>query len=363
LLSDHSQERASLESERHEAIINIQRADSQIIAMEELLKQYGLLSERYRTDLERLDFISEGAHFFESLQEVRCPLCDQLMSPDHSHKASQGREAIYQAARAQASKIRAHKKDLERATETLIKLRLARESERDNGQATTKRVDARIEKILGPKLRDSSSRLDQLVARRVELEAARNDEAQASGLREIRGRIQSVTTARDPSAQGWEPLPSKALRDFCVEVEAVLKEWKWEGEGRVEFDEAEYDIKVDGQRRQSHGKGVRAVLYSAFAIGLLRYCQANDRPHPGTIVIDSPLTSYKKGKAGSSADGPVDTGMEVAFWQSLRNTKKGAQIIIIENKEPPADVARAVSYEWFAGKNVRPSERKGFIPS
>lgn len=363
LLSDHSQERVALESERREAITTIQRADSQIIAIEELLKQYGLLGDRYRTDLERLDFIAEGAHFFESLQEVRCPLCDQLMSPDHSHKASQGSEAIYHAARAEASKIRAHKKDLEQATETLEKLRLARESERGRGQETTKRVEARIESILAPKLRASSSRLDQLVARRVELEAARSDEVQASGLREIKGRIESATIGRGPSALGWEPLPSKALRDFCIEVEAVLKEWKWEGEGRVEFDEAEYDIKVDGQRRQSHGKGVRAVLYSAFVIGLLRYCHANDRPHPGAVVIDSPLTSYKKGKAGGSGDGPVNAGMEAAFWQSLRSTQTGVQIIVIENKEPPADVAQAVNYEWFAGKNAQSGERKGFIPS
>ena len=38
------------------------------------------------------------------------------------------------------------------------------------------------------------------------------------------------------------------------------------------FNEKEYDIIVDGQPRQSHGKGVRAILYSAFIIGLLKYC-------------------------------------------------------------------------------------------
>ena len=323
LLSDHSQERIALELERREAVVTIQRAESQIVAIEELLRQYGLLSDRYRTDLERLDFIAEGAHFFESLQEVRCPLCDQLMSPDHSHKASQGSEAIYQAARAEASKIRAHRKDLEAATEALKKLQSARELNANSGQETTKRVDARIESILAPELRDSSSRLDLLVGRRIELEATRSDEMQASGLRGLKESIESATIARDPSASGWEPLPSSSLRKFCAEVEAVLKEWKWEGQARVEFDETEYDIKVDGQRRQSHGKGVRAVLHSAFVIGLLRYCQLNDRPHLGTVVIDSPLTSYKKGKAGSSGDGPVTAGMEAAFWQSLRKISDG----------------------------------------
>jgi hypothetical protein len=80
------------------------------------------------------------------------------------------------------------------------------------------------------------------------------------------------------------------------------------------------------------------------------------------VVIDSPLTSYKKGKAGGANDGPVDAGIEAAFWESLRSTKTGTQIIIVENKEPPHAVAQAVHYEWFAGENAQEGERLGFIP-
>ncbi|WP_050044825.1 hypothetical protein [Bradyrhizobium sp. LTSP849] len=150
VLSDHSAERNSLQAERREAITTIQHAESQIIAIDELARQYALLNERYRTDLERLDFISEGAHFFEGLQEVRCPLCDQLMSPDHAHKASEGSATVYQAARAEASKILAHKKDLQEANETLQKLRLMRWNEQESAQQTVKRADDRTESILAP---------------------------------------------------------------------------------------------------------------------------------------------------------------------------------------------------------------------
>jgi hypothetical protein len=41
----------------------------------------------------------------------------------------------------------------------------------------------------------------------------------------------------------------------------------------------------------------------------------------------------------------------------------GTQIIVIENKEPPAETASALHYEWFAGENALPGERRGFIPS
>jgi hypothetical protein len=362
-LADHSQERESLEAQRRDAIAGQQRAESQIIAIDELLTQYKLLDERYRTDLERLDFIAEGAHFFNGLQEVRCPLCDQLMSPDHAHKASEGGESIYQSAKAEASKILAHRADLIAATESLLRRRTARESERSDSNSIIKRSDARIGDVLLPAMQLGTERLERLVTRRVELETVRSDEAQASNLRQIKEQIEKASTDSKKSSKEWEPLPSKALRNFCAEVEKILAEWNWKGEGRVEFDQSAYDIVVDGQSRRSHGKGVRAVLYAAFAIGLMRYCKANQRPHFGTVIIDSPLTSYKKGKSRGTADGPVDAGIETAFWRSLIKFGTGAQLIIIENKEPPSEVAAATHYEWFAGENGQPGERVGFIPT
>ncbi|WP_233244666.1 hypothetical protein, partial [Caulobacter sp. HMWF009] len=145
-------------------------------------------------------------------------------------------------------------------------------------------------------------------------------------------------------------------------VEAVLRIWKWTGEGRVEFDQKPFDIVVDGQARQAHGKGVRGVLYAAFAIGLLRYCIDNRRPHPGLVVIDSPLTAYKKSQGGDGGQGPVDAGIEAAFWASLPSIGNGGQVIIIENKEPPPEVALALHYEKFAGILAAPNERNGFFP-
>jgi hypothetical protein len=37
----------------------------------------------------------------------------------------------------------------------------------------------------------------------------------------------------------------------------------------------------------------RAVLHAAFAFSLLHYCQRHGTPHPGFLVIDSPLTPFK----------------------------------------------------------------------
>lgn len=354
-------ERAKLQAERIEKTRTLNRAESQVVAADELLARYHLLEDRYYSDLQRLDFVTEGAHFFNGLQEVTCPLCEQPMTSDHAHATQESVKTIYESARAEASKILGQRGDLALAIKSLENIRNTRLSEVISSKDALALTDQRTMDVISPALQETAERLGVLVARRIELERLKADEDQADTLRLMRDDIERMFGDK-PGKSTWEALPSTALRVLCREIEAVLTEWEWKGEGRVEFDQKEFDIIVDGQSRQSHGKGVRAVLHTAFTIGLLRFCKINDLPHPGVVVIDSPLTSYKKGKPGGAKDGPIDAGMESAFWRSLTAIDPGVQVIIIENKEPPAEVANDLTYYWFAGDTGSSTDRKGFIP-
>lgn len=333
-----------------------------MLAIDEMLERYRLLDERYDSDLKRLDFVAEGAHYFDGLQEVRCPLCDQILTADHVHTAEQRSEQIYASASAEAAKILALRKDLSDAIESLRARHAHRSRELSESTKTIVRADARIATILAPDARSVSERLDQLVQRRVRLEAARKDQDQIQTLRALKDQLEGAS-AETPRPK-WEPLPEAAKLSFCREVEGVLKEWNWSKDPRVEFDEENFDIVVDGQARRSHGKGVRGVLYAAFSIGLLRHSAKNALPHPGLVMLDSPLTAFRKGKAAApTGEKPVAAGIEASFWASLKTSLPGTQVIIIENKEPPADVASAIHYEWFAGEEAQDGERRGFIPA
>jgi hypothetical protein len=339
------------------------KTETQVQAIDQLLTRYQLLSEQYTSDLSRLDFVSEGAHYFDGLQEVTCPLCGQNMDEGHVHQAARSSAEIYAAARAEAAKILAQRDDLEDAIASLESRREAREAERSRAAVTFQAAQQRLANIVQPVLATGTTQLQHLNARRLELEIARNNSEQVETLRTLKAEIERTAASPARSKRQWEDLPSKSLLALCKEVEDILKLWKWDGEGRVEFDEKAYDIKVDGQSRQSHGKGVRAVLYSAFVIALVRYCQRKGLPHPGFVVIDSPLTSYKKkGNGVAGAGTSVSQGVEAAFWDSLTSISKDIQIIIVENKEPPSAVAAAVHYEWFAGDEAGPRDRTGFIP-
>lgn len=362
-LEQAENEREEIQRIRQEASDLNDYSRNQIIAIDELLDRYHLLDERYKSDLERLDFVVEGTQFFAELQELTCPLCDQVLHADHLHIAEERSVSIYDAARAEAAKILAQRTDLAAAIDDLEGRRRVQETSRKEATANLLNAEAQLRDHLAPRLKGDSAKLEQLTAKRLELESVRNDFDQFESLRQMKQDIEEASKQPRTKARDWEPLPSKSLLDFCREVEAVLKEWKWKtAEPRVEFDQRTYDIVVDGQARQSHGKGVRAVLYSAFTVALLRYCQKHDRPHLGFVIIDSPLTSYKRGRDGSTARDDIDPGLEAGFWQSLPNADAGTQIIVIENKEPPASVATSTHFEWFAGQDAKDGDRRGFAP-
>ena len=339
-----------------------------MLGVAEIQSRYNLLGERYRSDLKRLDFLAEGSHYFDSLQEVPCPLCAQKMVPLHLHDEGvhelMSGQDIRRSASAEAAKIHAYLADLQKAIISVDQRKDELELEKSEARAVLLTLQESLTRNLTPLLTNTSGRLEVLLERRAERDAERTDFERLTDLRALQRDIEESLVDDGQPKLEWEGLSSQSLASLCTEIEAVLTEWKWSLSPRVSFDEKEYDIVVDGQPRQSHGKGVRAVLYSAFVVGLLRYCVGNGRPHPGVVVIDSPLTSYKKKGAAavSGSDGPVSAGVEAGFWQSLARVSKNMQIIVIENKEPPASTAQEVHYEWFAGEYAGAGERAGLIP-
>ncbi|MFM0337992.1 hypothetical protein [Paraburkholderia fungorum] len=357
--------RDALQERSQGATRNILKADSQLLGIRELLSRYRLLDERYTSDLDRLDFISESSFYFDALQEVPCPVCDQIMAPGHSHSPDSAARPIRESAVAEAAKIHAHRTDLAAAIHDLEVRQGLVEGEKSTIDTVLQSLNTELNRTLAPRLEFTTQRLEQLVSRHTEREATRVERERWQGLVKLQNDINSALAESGAPKQTWAGIPPKELGEFCTEIQAVLVEWAWKGTPRVEFDEKAFDIVVDGKPRQSHGKGVRAILYAAFTIGLLRYAAINGRPHPGVIVIDSPLTSYKKKKAESvkGENGQIDAGIETAFWTSLANTSKAVQVIVIENKEPPSEIAAEVHYQWFAGEAAIEGERAGFVPA
>ena len=202
VLAEDQDERIRLREERLEAVHTQHHAETQILAIGELVQRYRLLDQRYTSDLDRLDFVAEGGHFFKDLQRAQCPLCDQSLGQEHAeHFQEETVHSIYEAAKAEAAKINGHRQELAVALKNLEEVAARWTIQRDEAVRNLTQIDITIKRNLRPRLREAKIRLDELIQRRVKLESYRSDEDQLESLRNMRAELRMLsrkTPARLP---------------------------------------------------------------------------------------------------------------------------------------------------------------------
>jgi hypothetical protein len=90
-------------------------------------------------------------------------------------------------------------------------------------------------------------------------------------------------------------------------------------------------------------------------IELQRYCRKNNKSHPKFVLLDTPLNAMKQRKEVNGPPGArpdkdqIDPRIEPSFWKSISDSCKDSQIIIVDNKEPPAILAKKLNLQLFFG--------------
>jgi hypothetical protein len=130
--------------------------------------------------------------------------------------------------------------------------------------------------------------------------------------------------------------PAQSHRKSTIKTEVPKSRLIYEA--RFGYDTEGEDIVISGKARKDDGKGYRAITYAAFMVGVLRQANQKHRRHPGFIVMDSPLVTYRE------PDENMGDG----------------QVIVLENEEPPEDLRNSIAYTAFT-KN-RNTGRYGLFP-
>ena len=66
-------------------------------------------------------------------------------------------------------------------------------------------------------------------------------------------------------------------------------------------------------------------------------------PHPGFVVLDSPLIAYKEPKVDD--EGISGTDLKARFYEYLQASAGEQQVFIVDNTEPPPDfLAKATHF-------------------
>lgn len=337
----------------------IEEGDNRLTEISTLLSRFKLLDVHYASDLTRLEGIQEAGSLFLALGSVTCPLCG-ADPVDHDLTAGCDGDIsqTVAAASAEIKKIKNRRHDLVSTTAILRKEEAALSKKLPFIREELRLVLEEIQDVIAPNLKGQRASYSDLSDKMLTVrEAIRLNES----LRELEDR-KAKFIAEDakaaPSSNIGSDLPTSIVDDFAKTVELALQRWNFPNADRVYFDMKLKDLVIGGKSRIAFGKGLRAITQAAFTISLLRYCKTHNSPHPGFVVLDSPLLSYR---APDSADDDLtDTGLKEEFFGDLLRTPKEQQVIIIENVPPTSEVIEGGKIVEFTG--IKEIGRPGLFP-
>ncbi|MFP9135672.1 AAA family ATPase [Devosia sp. XGJD_8] len=322
-----------------------------------LLERFALLAQHYVSDLKRLEAIEESGSLFAALGPGPCPLCGAAPEHHGSHDDCGGNVLpIVEAARSEMTKIRTRQGDLGITIEGLEKERNTLQRRIPRTEQSISEASIRYADVVAP-LKSARQKYSDLSDKRVNVQKALSAYSTLQDLEERKSSLERES-ATDGSNTYETGLSASVVDKFSVVVLELLKLWHFPSADRLHFDMKTKDFVINGKPRASYGKGLRAITQAAFSIGLLEYCKREDTPHPGFVVLDSPLLSYRE------PDNPEDDlrghDLDSSFYNALGQQQGWRQTIIIENTDPPASAERAGHYIVFTGVNNR--GRFGLFP-
>lgn len=306
----------------------------------ELQERFKLLDAQYTNDIKRLVAIEESGQFFVLRAPMACPLCGAEPEGQHHDAACDGNvTAVTQAAAAEIAKIRLLQTELQGAVTALTEELVEVVTERKILAGELQGYKEQIETALSPDFSSARKRHDQLIERRA---AVRQAEEVYKRIKHLRRRLDEPAPAPSPQKpEEKEETPDvdqyvskSVLRDFSKTVEKILNEWHFPDATDVYFDESKRDVVIGGRLRGSRGAGLCAITYSAFTLALFEYCRSRKMPHPGFVILDSPLIAYKEPKADD--EGISGTDLKPRFYEHLEKFAGTDQVFIVDNTEPPA---------------------------
>lgn len=350
----------SLLLSRAKAAKELRDSKARMIEISELVGRFGLLDDHYNSDLQRLNAVHESGSLFVHLERKPCPLCGALPGDQHLDGDCDGNaEAVVQAVRSEMNKIIRLRREL---VETLSSLRseyAALESGLAPLQVIYDGFDAELGQVAAPAVSEERTSYDALMAKFSDVRASLEKIERLKKLMKRRGELEGEGGTDDSAVGNTKTQISKfVLDEFAQTIQSILEEWDYPDVSRVYFDEDKKDIVISGKDRGSTGKGLRAITHAAFTVALMEFCRERGLPHPGFIVLDSPLLAYWKPEG--SDDDLRGTNLKENFYHYLMGISKENQVIVIENEHPPAFVKKEISVTVFT-KNPN-SGRYGFFP-
>lgn len=336
-----------------------EKINARIDEINELLARFDMLKKHYDSDIKRLNAIQESGSLFVYLKTQTCPLCGTIPENQHANEnCDVDVNSIVQASTAEIMKIENLIAELEGTVSDIKNEKKAHKDRMSELTSNFNQTDEQIRKKISPQIEAEKSDFIALVEKRSEILSQVNFYRQIEKLEKQRDALLPASGEERGETFSTTDLSKSVLEEFSRKIEEILKLLNFPSTGRVYFDDTTKDIVINGKPRRSWGKGLRAITHAAFTLGLLEYCNEKSLPHPGIVILDSPLLAYYRPEGKD--DSLQGTDLKDRFYKYLLDKLPDMQVIILENEHPQPTIEDKINLTIFT-KN--PTEgRYGFFP-
>lgn len=322
--------------------------------VDDLLGRFGLLRSQYESDLARLAMVNEAGSLLGYFRTGTCVFCGA--DPEHQRAGHDELETtnLHTAVAAESSKTQHLLADL---IVTIDDLHVQRRDIADQGDSTLAQAEAadrEITRIEEEELHPLENEAAELMAARSRVERELGLHTRIQELEDVRAGL--VADGALPSGRPSGSIPSGIVADFERTIQRTLDAWQVRRSGEVSYDQYTAELLVGGHPRAGRGKGMRAVLHSAFTVALASFCLRQEHGHPGFVVLDSPLVTYRE---PGVRDAALPYSVMDHFYRHLVAEFAG-QAIVVENGDPSPDIVEQAQVYMFSREAH--GQRFGFFP-
>ncbi len=296
---------------------------SKALFLKEFVSRMRMLERHYRTDVERYEYLFEGASLFSLLTENReCPLCHSTII-DETVIDEDYKKTIQEEANMLQVKLYDVQKMIEQKEELLTKT----EKQIEKCGLQLEAIDGKVNSFTTQlaSMRGLLSRYQTNLEKKAEVKFLTE---------EVRRLYQELSILKQE--EKTKPQTEKYIRttnikeEFCNMLKEKLVDWNIIGENdTVVFDEDGFDFVLGGKKRLTCGKGARGVTCSAILMTLLEFCDIREIPFSKLLVLDSPITAhFDSGKL------TAEETTQSRFFAYCNAHVSDYQLILIDNKSP-----------------------------
>lgn len=312
------------------------RLNRKLQELHQTLKNYRVLEDRYLARIKRLGLIAETQAIHEhDVPLEACPFCQGQLPEE--------RLADYkQAIQGETNETISQLKGLQEAI-TDLNTNIAGD---ENELESLGRQKADIQKQIDTDYRPAQNAALKVIGEYPEYKHAQAtkeayEEADYTLTNDLHEITHELPSHGDFKARDLYPAAFfSAMSQYCTEI---LTYCGYPEVSRIDFNREDFDLRVDGKKKRSHGKGYRAFFNTVVLMALRKYIHEKGVHKPFLCVIDTPTLGLdsKPINAGlvtkrNEQGRPID-GLQARLFQYFIDSQKDGQLIVVDNtKDTPA---------------------------